>query len=465
MSNIPRKAEDFYRRRDDRTNLCVVSDQYQKRRCLITVDNEIIGTHSGQVLLETSARLVSRWCRTVDIEMPSVRPHVRLRSAQSDLGDHLISVMEDADPFGHFSVVECYQNVPDLHLHLGPYGKRRCGETIFVNTSGWLVAVGRSKSRTLPEPSNSENCLGAIAGACIGVSEVFKAAVGLDASLRIAAIVFDLFNLHHYQFDETELRISPFPSDLNFGNALMVGGGSVGSGAIFCLVAAGAKGTITLIDKDIVKVENINRSPIFDRRNVGLAKVEAIDRFCSGSTVLLSVVDDWWDDFVREGGLERPRPFDLWLPLANEFDVRRSIQSNYPPLMIHASTTQNWGVNHGRHVPGQDDCLVDRFPNDVGAAVLKCSSATIKQGNVTLDAALPFTSLFAGVLITAELVRLQIPGYPEVDNFAHLDLGGSFEQVQMFDKSPRSNCLCQSQSVQINVEINGFGLYSGLLNG
>jgi hypothetical protein len=63
-------------------------------------------------------------------------------------------------------------------------------------------------------------------------------------------------------------------------------------------------------------------------------------------------VAEWWDAFARRKG-RRFFDYDVWLPLANEFGVRHALQHSVPPLMIHASTTANWGVNHGRHLPGR----------------------------------------------------------------------------------------------------------------
>lgn len=144
----------------------------------------------------------------------------------------------------------------------------------------------------------------------------------------------------------------------------------------------------------------------------------------------------------------------MWLPLANEFGVRLAMQHNVPPLMVHASTTSNCGVNHGRHVPGLDDCLADRFPAEVTADTLACATGQVSTSEVTVDAALPFLSLFAGLLIAADLVRAQLPGYPQVPNFALFDWFGTFDTIQAWDRKPRANCVCQQQGKSFHERFN-----------
>jgi hypothetical protein len=147
------------------------------------------------------------------------------------------------------------------------------------------------------------------------------------------------------------------------------------------------------------------------------------------------------------------------LPLANEFGVRHAMQHSVPPLMIHASTTANWGVNHGRHVPGRDDCLTDRFPVTVSADELTCATAQVEIANVSVDAALPFASMFAGLLIAADLVRAQLLDYPHVPNFALFDWYGSLDAIQAWDRKPRSGCICRDQGRAFHERFNATTKY------
>ena len=142
----------------------------------------------------------------------------------------------------------------------------------------------------------------------------------------------------------------------------------MGSSAAYCIQLAGVTGEVTILDKDVVKIANFNRSPIFGRKTIGLSNSKAAAAHLAESGLRAIALPVWWNDYIEQQN-RRTLPFDVWLPLANDFGVRFSMQSNVPPLMIHASTTANWGVNHGRHLPGTDDCLADRFPNEVSGCI------------------------------------------------------------------------------------------------
>lgn len=323
--------------------------------------------------------------------------------------------------------------------------------TVFITASGWLAGISPQGPIELA-PVGDGNLLGAIAAACLGVAQAFKLALQLPTARLVREGIFDLFRLGWSQ----DVRHAPWPNGSNIGNVLMVGAGSVGSSSAYCLRASGLPGEISVVDKDEVKVENFNRSPVYGRATFGLVKATAVERFLSGSRLAAVAVPMWWNDLLTE----RERSsfnFDVWLPLANEFNVRSAMQENVPPLMVHASTTRNWGVNHGRHIPGRDDCLVERFPpEEVSTDELMCSTGQIQTEERAVDAALPFASLFAGLLVAADLARAQLPDYPQVPNFALLDWHGPLDQIQAFHRPRRQECpVCNGQSRSFHDRFNG----------
>ena len=138
------------------------------------------------------------------------------------------------------------------------------------------------------------------------------------------------------------------------------------------------------------------------------------------------------------------------------------MQHNVPPLMIHASTTSNWGANHARHIPGRDDCLADRFLKVVSPAMLSCSMGKVETEGAVVDAALPFASMFAGLLVAADLVRAQLPGYPQVPNFALFDWYGPLDIIQAWDRRARNACPCREQGRSFHDKFNSGTRYRSL---
>ena len=407
-------------------------------------------------MLLVAANLLSRWCRTVTISAPRVVVHPSLGFRDQPLDELVLNRMLDADPFGDFRLTnrECASGGIELEIGLGV----AAGSSIVINASGWLATVSRGRAIELPRV-DGDNPLGAIAAACLGVGQVFKIAVGLPQPLWFREGIFDFFDLSWSMNPSAH----PWPNGLDIGKILMVGAGSVGSSAAYCARLAGLAGSLAVVDADVIKIENFNRSPIFGRSTFSVGKAEAIARFLSGSNLIATWIPKWWNGFL-DAQARDSMDFDIWLPLANEFGVRGAMQHNVPPLMIHASTTANWGVNHGRHIPGRDDCLLDRFDGPNVDAALTCAEGKVPSTSpeASVDAALPFASVLAGAVVIADLVRAQLPGYPQVPNFALLDLYSSLDVIQSWNRKARSACSCRRSGVALQNRFNGSTRYHAL---
>lgn len=423
MSTFPTDADTFYQLRDDRTNRCTRSAAYQRVACAITMQQDLLATRTGRILFQVTTNLLARWCRNVTLVVPAPNPLV----------DEVLSVMHDADPFGTFTTATRLAG-SGVHVHLGRECHVFTDQTVVVAAGGWHAWLGTTEPPVLA--LDDRNVLGAISAACLGVAQAFKIAIAVPRVDRLRSGAFDLFSLSWTDTTTSGLR---FPRSLDLGRLLLVGTGSVGSALAYILHLADAAVSMTVVDKDVVGIENLNRSPLFGQRTFGVSKVAAVAQCLSGSTIEVAPFEGWWDEFVATGELGS---FDVWLPLANERAVRWSMQQNLPPLMIHASTGVNGGVNFGRHIPGQGDCLVDRFPEPV-MVPLACSIGAVQTIGGSVDAALPFASVFAGVLIAADLVRLVVPGYPQVPNLAVLDLGGDLASPILINRIARPECVCR----------------------
>jgi hypothetical protein len=102
---------------------------------------------------------------------------------------------------------------------------------------------------------------------------------------------------------------------------------------------------------------------------------------------------------------------------------------------------------------------VDRFPAEVSAEQLTCATGQVEVANVSVDAALPFASMFAGLLIAADLVRAQLPDYPQIPNFALFDWYGPFV-IQAWDRKPRPDCgVCRDQGQAFHEQFNAASNY------
>jgi hypothetical protein len=115
--------------------------------------------------------------------------------------------------------------------------------------------------------------------------------------------------------------------------------------------------------------------------------------------------------------------------------------------MVHASTGRNWNVNFGRHIPGVDDCLADRFAGFDDTPMFTCASGKVAANQtVSVDASLPFLSFFAGFLIATDLARLGIDGYPHTPNYGNYSFFKNRFTPQLSPDGPRNECICHTQS-------------------
>ncbi len=456
--HFPTAANDFYRLRDDRTNRLVAARSYSEKMCRVTVDPEQLWTLSGQVMLLASCNLLSRWCRKIHLDFSDIAPHPSLGIAGNSLRSALLAQMSDSDPFGVLVSEPANWDRADLGLHIGSHCPTSSIPTTLISSCGWHAGVFRSGGAGL-NALEGPNCVGALTAAALGGAQIFRDAVG-KSGFSAPGFIFDGFDVALVR-DIRSLPFHEYSDDLEIGGLLLVGAGSVGSAVMYCLKLLRVNCAITVVDRDAVGIENLNRSPVFGKSNYNMNKAEAMKVFCEGSTIGVKSVPLWWDQFVADP-LAAKENFDIWLPLANERDIRWALQNQIPPLMVHASTMQSWGVNFGRHIPGRDDCLIDRFPSDASASVLTCSSGpAIKVAGKQVDAALPFLSFLAGVLVASDLVKLKLAGYPYGSNFSLLDVGGNEFGMQSYDRKPRSGCVCLSQASPF-WKIRGSGRYARL---
>ena len=190
--------------------------------------------------------------------------------------------------------------------------------------------------------------------------------------------------------------------------------------------------------------ENFARLPVFGRGSYGQSKVHALAECFVGSGH--SPAPDR-RLVAPSRSLADARGIRSLSPIANEHGIRWELQNRVPPLMVHASTGRSWNVNFARHIPGRDDCLVDRFEGLHEKPTFRCAEGNIvTKGPIGIDAALPFQSFFAGLLVATDLVRLGLPHYPHTRNFAHYSFRANRFVPQLDARGPRTGCIYQDQS-------------------
>ena len=445
-------AEEFYQQRDHRTGLVVTSTAYREASVRITLASDAT-SFADQVAFLTAVNLTARWCRRIALSAPAIALAPRLGTAFGLAGMSAVqaaaALAHAADPFAR--VGTDLMPEPAIHLVIGtdaPPG------VYPVLGRGWIAMAGDA----VRGDGDTDNPLGAVLAACVGVAYLLHTAVGIT---RPARVRLSLWNLRGGEAADQGPRLAL----ASLGQVLVVGCGAVGSAILYLLPLAGLGGEFDLVDSDRVQISNLSTAPMFFAGRVGDEKVEIAVKYLKRNGLAAVAHPLWFDEAVAAGRIFVERP-DLVIPAANERDVRREIQHQVPPLQVYGTTGRNWDAFLGRHIPLKEDCLTCRFPrvHTVGEPALACGSGTlpaVPETETPVTASLPFLPTAAAVMAVAELVKTTMPGYPRNGNFACLDFLGSLPDFLVVPHAQRPGCICGGQAdvwMPLNVATSFAGL-------
>lgn len=368
------------------------------RTIAIAGSTDYFSTYAGQCGLLVFANLVGRMTRNVVLAFDDAPMHPRLSFFGTRLQDCVVHQLAAADPGGHYSARS--ERPSDYVARLGP----GVGDLAAIG-SGWLAYSGPPVPNS---PSvDGENPFGPMFAAIMAGARLF-----IDAFPTAPKAQW--VNTFDWRLEKSAPNHSSAPPDV--GRLTSVGLGSVGSAALYFLALSGAQFDADLIDFDVVKDINLDRSPIFTFEDAvrNALKVASVERFLrsagyrnvrsDGSALHTSQL--WTDRLIGEP--------DILVSAANEQDVRRFIEAAFPPLQIYATTGRNWQVSLIRHIPILESCSRCLFPLEMTHGPLQCSSGAISEPPAReerVDAALPFLSFAAGLMTAAEMFKLSSADY------------------------------------------------------
>jgi molybdopterin/thiamine biosynthesis adenylyltransferase len=196
---------------------------------------------------------------------------------------------------------------------------------------------------------------------------------------------------------------------VSVGDVLFVGAGAVGNVVAYWLRLLGNDSRWAVVDGDLVKLLNTDRSLLFSAAHAGWAggspgghaemKAKILEAWLPGA-----VADPCWYDESPELWA---RSFDVVLALANEPQVRQLLAARLPAVALQATTGERFLAQLHRHILGHDDCIACRT-GQLAPPRLGCASERVEQPDGTsADAALPFLSAASGLMLVTALQRLQ----------------------------------------------------------
>ncbi|MCX6344910.1 MAG: ThiF family adenylyltransferase [Armatimonadetes bacterium] len=442
--------EEFRRLRDNRTQSCERIDDYQSASVAI-IAGKCAETEDGQMMIITASSLFARFCHKIDVLVPDAICLLRPYGKGKQLHEVIRKEVLSADPWAELGLGEQLQSNHTYVLQIGGTVTGNLIPDFSIDSNGWVACASQGAVNFNCNHSIS-NLVGAAQAAIIGVTDGFKVATSQPGKARVSRAHFSTFycRLLDDTHDEAPALATGMP--ISLGNLFVVGAGAVGSNILHFLKFFPISDTsVTVIDHDTVDYSNLNRCLAFGYNDVGISKSAATATMLSDCGVSATAFTGRFDQYMECHKLDA----DIIVPVANEYQVRWAIQNNLPPLMLQASTGRAWTVNVGRHIPVRDFCLSCSFP-EVSDAHMACGSGTISDSpDKEADAALPFVSPWAAILVVAELAKLQFAGYPFSKSRLSVETYGPLHTVEHFQGQKLQSCICAGMSEALFHKIRG----------
>jgi molybdopterin/thiamine biosynthesis adenylyltransferase len=430
----------FYAERDRRTKAYNVATERLDKPVRISVGADAASSPVGQVLTLAVINMVCRIHRRVELVLPDddlLVPSIVPARSFAEAGEALAVAI---DPFIDLSSQD---SVPTLAI----------GDvtgTYWLGADGYIGQLCDAPTSITGHPAG---VLGAGLAACLGSAALLLAVTGAPVRPRKVSL---------WGFENQPVEPGPpaqlKPIDVGERVAL-VGAGAVGSAILYWLRLLGVGGIWTVIDGDIVKLHNTNRSMGMLAADAGWANGipdgSAANKAEIGAALIgANPVVSWYDEWVMR---PEPRP-DLLIPAGGERNIRQNLGRLGLPLMVQGATSPDWQVQLHRHGP-DDSCPGCRFPAEP-TADLACSTGTLPSAGdptdeeTSTDAALPFLSAAAGLLVVAALAQMET-GYLDQPVNQHGLLFGAETQIDWWNTISECRPRCSHRlSSSIRQQLN-----------
>lgn len=377
----------FYQERDRRTVEYGVQDIFDSPVGIV-VSERAARTVVGQRICLALVNLCARIHRSIHLAVPKVRLLVEeTLVCASHLDEAAERLARAIDPFIQISPSLCGTSI-------GIGDDAPGGLACYVGAQGW---IGSLDVRPTPSATSDDHSLGADLAACLGAAALTQLLLGRP--IRPARI--SLWNcLGGDAASDGPLITGP----LNVGDVELIGAGGVGSCFCYWASRVGTRGRWRVVDADLAELHNTNRCLGLLPVDCGSSATTAVSKAVAAARLIhAEPILDWYNASTSDSFAP-----DLVIPIANERNVRYAVSMRGEPIIVHATTSRDWEAQFHRHIPGRDDCIVCRMPTAKNKPTFACSNVEVATGNSkSTDAALPFLSAGAGLLLLAGLLRLE----------------------------------------------------------
>jgi E2/UBC family protein C/ThiF family protein len=293
------------------------------------ISREAAKSNEGRVLADLTVRLLAR-----------LYPLLELRVESSDEAERLTALARAINPR-----IEITRDA-SVGISIG-IGSPAFDTTYFAGSNGWDAFLS---SREPVPTGSSQNPFGAGVAACLAAANLFNRVLIPNWEQRITGEL--LFSTFHRDRKQTPEDV-PNDSWELAGDAVLVGLGAVGNGAVWALAMSSLAGTLHVVDPEVLELSNLQRYVLGERSDEGRSKVELAKSYLRGPLKPMPH-QKAWAEFVRTAGYDWPH---VLVALDTAAD-RRSVQASLPKWIAN-SWTQPGDLGLSVHGPfdGPGACL------------------------------------------------------------------------------------------------------------
>jgi molybdopterin/thiamine biosynthesis adenylyltransferase len=334
--------------------------RFVDKRVLLTGEASVLASTNGRYCLLNCLRLLVRTSPNLTVFLPTENElfleECRELAELIAFGGEVVFARETPD-YVEFHAI----------LSLGTQTRADLPWTV-INSNGWLARVS-SGATPLPPGIDQANPIGALAAACLGVTEVFKRLILLKESRGrlVDGLAFSLFS---YRCGETEPGPA-IPVSLLL-DLLLIGVGAIGNGVVLLLSQLPVSGRIAIVDKQSFGKENLGTCILIGPDDLEQPKAEIAEKLLAGKLQAVGF-HETLEGFESRLGVEVPFP-KMIVTALDDIDPRHRAQGFWPDVIIDGAIGA-FPAQVSRHRFGEDSaCMACLFRHPPGPSANEISS-------------------------------------------------------------------------------------------
>jgi molybdopterin/thiamine biosynthesis adenylyltransferase len=286
-------------------------------------------------------------------------------------------------------------------------------DSITVSPAGWDVLIDPLHADGL----RATNILTSLAAGAIGASEVFRQV--FTAYLPSGRGTRNPGGFNLLTLASPDQNLPDLPHSIDVGRVHLVGAGAIGQAMVYALAAVQVRGTLVVLDPEVVSISNLQRYVLANDADVGASKISLVERALKGTGIQTITKQVPWGLESLES--EQPETICAAVDTAA---LRIAIQASLPKRAYNA-WTQPADIGWSRHESfGEDACLACLYwPTRPRPSYDELIARALKEHQLRALAYLMFNVPVDAVLLPEQIPRLApLPAPPDAPQWTERSL-------------------------------------------